>query len=240
MDQTKADRREPKSRQDRQVWFLRRLNLLEEMPSAASFLWGGLQEHRFHRGERIAIESAEACIVKSGRVRIRWSRRGVRHARSTDLVPGQLFGFGDTVGIGEEGVVEAASRAVLACGTMETFLATADAPARVAEVLPLALLRQLYRAEQLVEMAHARRVPLRVAGILYELAEGNRRKSGVPLITTTHSDIAGMAGTTRESVSRVIAFLREEDVLVGRSVLRVSDPERLRALSEESETALPG
>lgn len=156
------------------------------------------------------------------------------------LVPGQLFGFGDTLGIGEQGVVEAALPTVLACGPMEIFLAAADAPARVADALPLVLLRHLYRVEQRVELAHARRVPFRVAAILDELAEENRRKTGVPLITATHSDIAGMAGTTRESVSRVIAFLKEEDVLVGRSVLRVNDAERLRAFAEESETDRPG
>lgn len=235
-----ADQRDSKSPPGRRVWFLRRLNLLEEMPSAAPFLWGGLQEHRFHRRERIAIEAAEACIVRSGRVRIRWPSRRGRHVGSTVLVPGQLFGFGDTLGIGEQAVVEAALAAVLACGTMDAFLAAVDAPARAAEVLPLVLLRHLYRVEQRFELAHARRVPFRVAGILYELAEGNRRKTGVPLITTTHSDIAGMAGTTRESVSRVIAFLREEGVLVGRSVLRVNDPQRLRALAEESGTDRPG
>ena len=238
MDQTDPNQGDPKGPPHRPVWFLRRLNLLEEASYEAPFLWGGLQEYRFRRGEGIAIEAAEACIVKSGRVRIRWSRRETSHGSSTVLVPGQLFGFGEAMDIGEQGVVEAALPSVLACGSMETFLTAARA--RVAEALPLVLLRHLYRVEQRFELAHARRVPFRVAEILYELAEENRRTTGKPLITVTHSDIAALAGTTRESVSRVIAFLREEEVLVGRSVLRVTDTQRLRAFAEESEIDRPG
>jgi CRP-like cAMP-binding protein len=214
------------------LWLLRRFNAFEEVPTAAPVLAsaGVLEERRFDRGARIESAADQICFVTAGRVRIDRHRRGDLVAHSV-LVPGQVFGFGELAGASDDGAVEAAAPTTILRGEMADIV-RALGPG-LQESFALALVTHLCQLERRLELIHQQRVPMRVAGALLELAGEAERASGVQLVDATHTDVARLVGTTRESVSRVIAFLKHEGVITGHGALRVADPERLRALAGE-------
>ena len=212
------------------VWLLRRFNTFEEVPSAAPTLAtaGVLEERRLERGERIEGPADQVYLVTAGRIRIDRHRRGDLVTHSV-LVPGQVFGFGVLCGASEDGTVEAAAPTTILRGEMADVV-RALGP-QLQESFALALVSHLCQLERRFELIHQQRVPMRVASVLLELAGEAERASGVQLVDATQTDLARLVGTTRESVSRVVAFLKHEGVITGHGALRVVDPERLRALA---------
>ena len=75
-------------------------------------------------------------------------------------------------------------------------------------------------------------VPSRVAGVLTQLIAEESASEGRHGITIrmTQADLAQLAGTSRESVSRFLATLERAGVVqVGRGRVTVVEPRRLRA-----------
>jgi CRP/FNR family transcriptional regulator, cyclic AMP receptor protein len=75
-------------------------------------------------------------------------------------------------------------------------------------------------------------VPSRVAGVLTQLIAEESAPAGRHGITIrmTQADLAQLAGTSRESVSRFLATLERAGVVqVGRGRVTVIEPRRLRA-----------
>jgi CRP-like cAMP-binding protein len=75
-------------------------------------------------------------------------------------------------------------------------------------------------------------VPSRVAGVLTQLTAEEAAAEGRTGVTIhmTQADLAQLAGTSRESVSRFLATLERAGVVrVGRGRVTVVEPRRLRA-----------
>jgi CRP/FNR family transcriptional regulator len=103
----------------------------------------------------------------------------------------------------------------------------------MAEKMVVALTRRLREANERITRQSFQTVPSRVAGVLNQLlAEETLTpevRDGVT-IRLRQSDLAQLAGTSRESVSRFLATLERAGVVeVGRARVTVLEPERLGA-----------
>ena len=101
------------------------------------------------------------------------------------------------------------------------------------EKLVVALTRRLREANERISRQSFQTVPSRVAGVLNQLlaeeALAPQVSDGVT-IRLRQSDLAQLAGTSRESVSRFLATLERAGVVqVGRGRVTVLEPERLNA-----------
>ena len=95
-----------------------------------------------------------------------------------------------------------------------------------------ALTRRIRETNERVARQSFQTVPSRVAGVLTQLiAEEARRRGATEMtIRMTQADLAQLAGTSRESVSRFLATLERAGVVsVGRGRVTVVEPRRLRA-----------
>jgi CRP/FNR family transcriptional regulator len=101
----------------------------------------------------------------------------------------------------------------------------------MAEKLVVALTRRLREANERIARQSFQTVPSRVAGVLDQLLAEDRvapaMRDGVT-IRLRQSDLAQLAGTSRESVSRFLATLERAGVVqVGRGRVTILEPERL-------------
>jgi CRP-like cAMP-binding protein len=95
-----------------------------------------------------------------------------------------------------------------------------------------ALTKRLRETNERVARQSFQTVPSRVAGVLNQLIAEESASVGRQGITIrmTQADLAQLAGTSRESVSRFLATLERAGVVrVGRGRVTVVEPRRLRA-----------
>ena len=98
--------------------------------------------------------------------------------------------------------------------------------------LIIALTRRLRETNERVARQSFQTVPSRVAGVLTQLIAEEAAPEGRSGVTIrmTQADLAQLAGTSRESVSRFLATLERAGVVsVGRGRVTVVEPRRLRA-----------
>ena len=95
--------------------------------------------------------------------------------------------------------------------------------------LVAALVRRLRAANERISRQSFQTVPSRVAGVLLQLAAETRGgEGGEVTIRMNQADLAQLAGTSRESVSRFLADLERSGVVrSGRGRVTVLDPEKL-------------
>ena len=103
----------------------------------------------------------------------------------------------------------------------------------IAVKLVIALGRRLREANERLTRQSFQTVQSRVAVVLGQLVEQTRSESGAGqrdvLVKITQSDIAQLAGSSRESASRFLAVLERAGVITqGRGRVVVHDPEALR------------
>jgi CRP/FNR family transcriptional regulator, cyclic AMP receptor protein len=95
----------------------------------------------------------------------------------------------------------------------------------------IALTRRLRESNERIARQSFQTVPSRVAGVLSQLIAEEaplEAREGVT-IRMTQADLAQLAGTSRESVSRFLAVLDRAGVVrVGRGRVTVLEPRRLR------------
>ena len=93
--------------------------------------------------------------------------------------------------------------------------------------LIVALGRRLRKTNERLASQSFHTVPGRVASVLAQLVAAGRREDGNDgevLITSTQSDLAQLAGSSRESVSRFLAILERAGIITqGRGKLTVHD-----------------
>jgi CRP/FNR family transcriptional regulator len=98
--------------------------------------------------------------------------------------------------------------------------------------LVAALVRRLRAANERISRQSFQTVPSRVAGVLSQLVaeEGQRVEDGSEVtIRMNQADLAQLAGTSRESVSRFLAELERSGVVQpGRGRVTVLAPGKLR------------
>ena len=180
-------------------------------------------------------DPGDACyIVRSGSCRVTREHPDGRAITLANLGPGAIFGElamfdGQTRSASVE-ATEQTELLALPAGDVRTLI---RAHAEMGEKLVVALTRRLREANERLTRQSFQTVPSRVAGVLNQLlaeeALTPQIRDGVT-IRLRQSDLAQLAGTSRESVSRFLATLERAGVVqVGRARVTVLEPERLNA-----------
>jgi CRP/FNR family cyclic AMP-dependent transcriptional regulator len=183
----------------------------------------------FHEGDR-----SDACyIVRSGDLRVTREHSDGRAIALATLGPGDLFGELAMLdgGARSASVETLTDSELLALPAGDVRRLLADHP-EIAVKLIIALTRRLRETNERVTRQSFQTVPSRVAGVLLQLIADDAVAEGREGITVrmTQADLAQLAGTSRESVSRFLATLERANVVrVGRGRVTVLEPQRLHA-----------
>ena len=182
----------------------------------------------FHEGDR-----SDACyIVREGSFRVTREHSDGRAITLATLGPGEVFGElamldGDTRSASAEALSDGE---LLALPAIDVKALLARHP-EISLKLVAGLVRRLRAANERISRQSFQTVPSRVAGVLSQLVseesprEGER---GEVTIRMNQADLAQLAGTSRESVSRFLADLERAGVVrPGRGRVTVLAPEKL-------------
>ncbi|HVC06786.1 MAG TPA: Crp/Fnr family transcriptional regulator [Solirubrobacterales bacterium] len=218
------------------------VELLRSVPLFADLEAGELENfsrvavpRSFPAGSRVFHEGdhSDACyIVRDGSFRVTREHPDGRAITLATLAPGDIFGELAML----DGEVRSASVEALTDGEL-LALPAGDVRALLARhpeitvKLVGALVRRLRAANERISRQSFQTVPSRVAGVLSQLvaeeAPRNSEEGGVT-IRMNQADLAQLAGTSRESVSRFLADLERAGVVrSGRGRVTVRDPTKL-------------
>jgi CRP/FNR family transcriptional regulator len=182
----------------------------------------------FHEGDQ-----GDACyIVRTGCCRVTREHPDGRAITLANLGPGAIFGeLAMLDGEARSASVEATEDTELMAIPASDMRAQIREHPEMAEKLVIALTRRLREANERIARQSFQTVPSRVAGVLDQLLAEDRvaptMRDGVT-IRLRQSDLAQLAGTSRESVSRFLATLERAGVVqVGRGRVTILEPERL-------------
>ena len=183
----------------------------------------------FHEGD-----DSDACyVVRNGDLRVTREHSDGRAIALATLGPGDFFGElamldGGTRSASVETLTEAELLALPAMDMRRVITQHSD----IAAKLIVALTRRVRETNERVARQSFQTVPSRVAGVLNQLvAEESipEDRDGIT-VRMTQADLAQLAGTSRESVSRFLATLERAGVVaVGRGRVTILEPRRLRA-----------
>jgi CRP-like cAMP-binding protein len=183
----------------------------------------------FHEGDR-----SDACyLVRSGDLRVTREHPDGRAIALATLGPGDIFGeLAMLDGEARSASVETLSDSELLALPAADFRRLLADHSEISVKLIGALTRRLRQTNERVARQSFQTVPSRVAGVLSQLiaeeAASEERKTVT--LRMTQADLAQLAGTSRESVSRFLATLERAGVVrVGRGRVTVLEPPRLRA-----------
>jgi CRP/FNR family transcriptional regulator len=190
----------------------------------------------FPRGVRVFHEGddSDACyIVRSGDLRVTREHSDGRAIALATLAPGDIFGELAMLdgGARSASVETLADSELLALPAGDVRRLLAKHP-DIAVKLIVALVRRLRETNERVARQSFQTVPSRVAGVLAQLIAEEAMPEGREGVTVrmTQADLAQLAGTSRESVSRFLATLERAGVVaVGRGRVTVLMPRRLRS-----------
>jgi CRP/FNR family cyclic AMP-dependent transcriptional regulator len=184
----------------------------------------------FHEGD-----PGDACyIVSRGSCRVTRQHSDGRMITLATLGPGAIFGeLAMFDGERRSASVETGENTQLLALPATDVRSLLRTHPGMAEKLIVALTRRLREANERISRQSFQTVPSRVAGVLTQLLADQAVtplvRDGVT-IRLRQSDLAQMAGTSRESVSRFLATLERAGVVqVGRGRVTVIEPERLDA-----------
>lgn len=183
----------------------------------------------FHEGDR-----SDACyIVRSGHFRVTREHSDGRAITLATLGPGDIFGElamldGEVRSASVESLEEGELLA-LPAGEVRALLSRHP---EITVKLVAALVRRLRVANERISRQSFQTVPSRVAGVLLQLVAEEAPAAGDGSEVTIHmnqADLAQLAGTSRESVSRFLADLERAGVVKpGRGRVTVLAPGKLR------------
>ncbi len=211
-------------------------------------LFAELSEHELERIASVAIprsfpkgvrvfhegDSSDACyIVRAGDLRVTREHSDGRAIALATLGPGDIFGElamidGGTRSASVETLSDSELLALPASDVRRVVAENGD----IAAKLIIAITRRLRETNERVARQSFQTVPSRVAGVLAQLIAEDaipEDRQGIT-VRMTQADLAQLAGTSRESVSRFLATLERAGVVaVGRGRVTVLEPRRLRA-----------
>ncbi|MBY9079093.1 Crp/Fnr family transcriptional regulator [Paenibacillus sp. HN-1] len=177
----------------------------------------------------------ELYIIKSGSVKI------YRNSDSREIIL-KVFRDGDLFGemamLEEERLRSASAETMEACELLimrkrEFVELLTSRPQLMLRLLSL-FMERLRRADDLIEHLSFLDVRSRVIQLLLDLSEQHGRPSDAGTVIDvrmTHQQLAGMAGTGREAVTKVLSELQSKNLLlVDRKAFTLISPERLRDL----------
>ncbi|MFI5025788.1 MAG: Crp/Fnr family transcriptional regulator [Solirubrobacterales bacterium] len=218
-------------------------NLLERVPLFAELSPDELDRiaavavpRSFPRGVRVFHEgdNSDACyIVRTGDLRVTREHSDGRAIALATLSEGDIFGELAMLdgGARSASVETLADSELLAlpAGDMRRLL---TGHPDIAVKLIVALVRRVRETNERVARQSFQTVPSRVAGVLAQLIAEEaipEDRAGIT-VRMTQADLAQLAGTSRESVSRFLATLERAGVVsVGRGRVTVVEPRRLRS-----------
>ena len=184
----------------------------------------------FHEGD-----DSDACyIVKEGSFRVTREHSDGRAITLATLGPGEIFGeLAMLDGDKRSASAEALSEGELLALPANDVRALLARHPEISLKLVAGLVRRLRAANVRLSRQSFQTVPSRVAGILAQLSREAHDGDGDPseevTINMNQTDLAQLAGTSRESVSRFLAELERAGVVrSGRGRVTVLEPEKLR------------
>jgi CRP/FNR family transcriptional regulator, cyclic AMP receptor protein len=189
----------------------------------------------FAAGEMVFREGdrSDTCyVMRHGRVRAIREHTDGRTITLATFGPGEIFGelaiFDDERRSATIEALEASEAAAILGGDMRRLL---RAHPDIAVKLLAALGRRLRETNERLSRQSFQTVQSRVASALMELVAAARADGAGDtdvLITATQSELAQLAGSSRESASRFLAVLERAGIITqGRGKLTVHTPERL-------------
>jgi CRP/FNR family transcriptional regulator len=190
----------------------------------------------FGAGEVVFREGddSDTCyVVRGGHARAIREHPDGRQITLATFGPGDIFGelamFDDER---RSATVEAVDRLVVLGIPGVDMRALLNRHPDIAVKLVISLGRRLRAANERLARQSFQTVQSRVAAVLAQLVE-QARAEGAPdgdvLVTATQSDLAQLAGSSRESASRFLAVLERAGVITqGRGRLTVHDPAALQ------------
>ena len=192
----------------------------------------------FPKGARVFHEGDEsdACyIIRSGEVRVTREHSDGRAIALATLGSGEIVGeLAMLDGEVRSASVEALSDIELLAVAARDMRGLLERNPEITAKLVVALTRRVRETNERVARQSFQTVPSRVAGVLSQLvaeagSDSNGAREGVT-IRMNQADLAQLAGTSRESVSRFLAVLERAGVVrVGRGRVTVLQTGRLRA-----------
>jgi CRP/FNR family transcriptional regulator, cyclic AMP receptor protein len=190
----------------------------------------------FPKGVRVFHEGddSDACyVVRSGDLRVTREHSDGRAIALATLSSGDFFGeLAMLDGGARSASVETLSDTELLALPAIDMRRVIAAHGEIAAKLIVALTRRLRETNERVARQSFQTVPSRVAGVLAQLIAEEaipEDRDGIT-IRMTQADLAQLAGTSRESVSRFLATLeRAGVVIVGRGRVTIVEPRRLRS-----------
>ena len=223
---------------------LRRCMLFERMDDAPlRALLPSFRRRQFRRGEVVFHEGdpgASLHVLTIGEAKVSLTSAQGEEVIVRTLIPGDPFG---EIALLDQAQRSATVTALQRSESLElqrpAFLALLDDPAFRSALLA-SVAGELRRLTRLVEELRFLDVAGRVEAIILRGAEGRAATPEGEVSVPWHhtqADLAAMAGTTRQSVNRVLADLAdrgvirmEPDVLVVRDVARLARDARLASL----------
>jgi len=219
------------------------LELLRSVP-----LFSDLEEGELERFSQVAVPRAfppatrvfhegdhsDACyIVRSGSFRVTREHSDGRAITLATLGPGDIFGeLAMLDGEVRSASVEALSDGELLALPAGEVRALLSRHPEITVKLIAALVRRLRTANERISRQSFQTVPSRVAGVLAQLVADEAPVAGdggEVTIRMNQADLAQLAGTSRESVSRFLADLERAGVVrPGRGRVTVVAPAKLQ------------
>jgi len=204
------------------VWYLRRLDLLQELTEHdLEALAKMTVDREYPRGALLleAIDAPSVFLLKHGTVELFRSTPDGREVTTALLRGGALFGAGGLLAVGRRGLSARVVEDALVCqSSARKFLSFArDHPSMMLGVVR-ELAAQLFRAEETIEMLATRDVASRVAAAILSQANTGGTDGVTPPLT--REAWASLCGTTRESVSRTLSRFKAREWIreSGRSI----------------------
>lgn len=178
-------------------------------------------------------DHSDACyVVRSGLFRVTREYPDGRAITLATLTPGDFFGeLAMLDGEVRSASVESVERGELVALPANDMLSLLERNPEITVKVATALTRRLREANERISRQSFQTVPSRVAGVLAQLAaeeigEGAEREVTIRM---KQADLAQLAGTSRESVSRFLADLERAGVVEGgRGRVTIIDPARLK------------
>jgi CRP/FNR family cyclic AMP-dependent transcriptional regulator len=179
-------------------------------------------------------DTGDTCyLIKSGAVLLTREHQDGRMIALAELRTGGMFGElamfrGETRSASAEAIEATEAIALLAPDVQRLIRSNPE----IASKLLAALSERIRRTTERLLQQSFQTVAGRVAGAVLAQTVA-RQAEGAPqqdvVIRATQAEIAGLAGTSRESASRFLATLEREGVVtLGRGKVTVHEPERLR------------